>query len=58
MYTLTNHLVVTHRDFQDAKEKWAEHTLRLFVILSVAGCLRHRVSFPPKGELRWAVCLR
>lgn len=32
MHTLGNNLVVTHRDFKDAKEKWAEHTFILFVI--------------------------
>lgn len=33
MYTQRNHLVVTHRGFPDAKEKWADRIFILFVIL-------------------------
>lgn len=33
VYTQRNHLVVAHRNFPDAKEKWAEHTFILFIIL-------------------------
>lgn len=55
-HTLRSHLVVTHRDFHDAKEKWAEHTSYLSY-LSVAACLRHGVCSAPESSMSfgWSV---